>query len=96
MQSIRHLHFERTLAQMHTEANKGRFDRRDVDKHQLAKLTRNARRYLSKRVCWMCELPLDRAGCGSYGGAPPCPWKSRWKRRRLCLQDYKPRTRKAA
>jgi hypothetical protein len=95
MESIRKLDFERHMYLLRVEAIDGSYSRRDIDERQLAGLTKNARRFLARRVCGGCEMPLDRTGCGSYL-MPPCPWKGRWKRRRRCLQSYKPRQRRAA
>ena len=88
------LFFERLFRQ----AREGRYSRRDVDEKQLSKLDKHQRRYLKRFVCWGCDLPLDRAGCGAYGGAPPCHWRSRIRRRFKCLKNYRPRMsrRKAA
>lgn len=57
---------------------------------ETVRLSEAQRRFLSRRVCWLCELPLNRDGCGSvYGGA--CTQEIRDKRRADCLATYKPR-----
>jgi len=59
----------------------------------LAGYTRNERRYLSYRICGLCELPLHRDYCGaSYG---KCTAEQMDTRRRKCLQEYRPRHKKS-
>ena len=58
----------------------------------MASLTKNERRYLSRRVCGLCEMPIDRDNCGSIYG-PPCSEEVRRDRRARCLSEYKPRTK---
>jgi hypothetical protein len=55
-------------------------------------VTKNERRYLSGRVCMLCDMPLDRENCGSIYG-PPCSEEVRNARRAKCLAGYKPRSR---
>jgi hypothetical protein len=90
MESIRKLDFERHMDLLRKEARDGQYARKDFDQHQLDKLTKLARQFLGRRICAACDMPLDRTGCGSYM-MPSCPWQGRWKRRRRCLQAYKPR-----
>jgi hypothetical protein len=63
-----------------------------TDTEQLAQLTKNQRRFLSRRVCAFCELPLHRAGCGAV--YYKCPMEARIARREDCLKAYRPRTNK--
>lgn len=86
------------LQRLYREARDGRYARRDVDSKQLRALDKYQRRYLSNYVCGECDYPLDRPGCGAYGGAPPCHWRARIRRRANCLKRYRPRLsrRKAA
>lgn len=58
---------------------------------QLDGLDKYQKKYLSRRVCWLCEWPLDRKGCGTYGGMEACPEDARVERRDKCLAEYKPR-----
>lgn len=58
-------------------------------------MTKNERRYLSRRCCGLCEMPLDRDRCGSIYG-PPCTKEFLAERRERCLQEYKPRTAPSA
>lgn len=60
------------------------------EREQLAALDKHQRRYLSRRLCAWCELPLDRAGCGNRFG-DECPEVTRVRRRARCLSEYKPR-----
>jgi hypothetical protein len=96
MQSIRKLDFERHMALMHRQARDGNYWRHDIDEEQLKRLNKLERRFLSRRCCAGCDHPLDRTGCGTYGGMPPCTWRGRLRRRRNCLKTYKPRQRRAA
>jgi hypothetical protein len=54
-----------------------------------ANLTKGERRYLSRFECFLCEIPLHRDDCGSC--FERCPTEVREKRRRDCLQGYRPR-----
>ncbi len=55
----------------------------------LKSLTKNQRRYLSRRSCAWCETPLSRADCGAiYDG---CTDKNRIARANRCLKGFKPR-----
>lgn len=56
------------------------------------KLTRFERRYLSRRICSFCDMPLDRESCGAIYEA--CPRKVREKRRADCLAQYRARKRR--
>lgn len=59
-------------------------------KTDLTDLTRAERRFLSRRVCWLCEQRLDRDVClARY--RPTCSPEEMATRRRLCLRTYKPR-----
>lgn len=66
-----------------------RAEKAEREREQLAGLGRYQRRYLARRVCGLCELPLDRAGCGGIYEA--CPEDVRIERRRRCLDEYRPR-----
>lgn len=55
-------------------------------------LTKNQRRFLSRRVCALCDMPLDRDGCGAI--FQQCSEQVRKDRRERCLATYKPRTRR--
>ena len=61
----------------------------EAECQQLAELTTNAKRYLSRRVCAWCELPLHRPYCGAI--YTECTPETRIKRRDNCLEFYKPR-----
>jgi hypothetical protein len=61
----------------------------DEVKSFLQSLTANQRRYLSKRECAWCEMPLNRPSCGAIG--EECPPNKRIYKAKLCLQGYKPR-----
>lgn len=61
----------------------------EQEREQLGNLDRYQKRYLSRRVCGLCELPLDRVGCGAVYEA--CSEVTRLRRRRLCLKKYRPR-----
>jgi hypothetical protein len=58
-----------------------------TEREELAALDRLARRYLSRRVCWLCEYRLDRAGCGAIW--EPCSAEVRARRRAACLKSYR-------
>jgi hypothetical protein len=57
---------------------------------RLADCTRLQKRYLSKRVCWLCEIPLDSDYCGAIWG-DRCSRETVEKRRADCLAHYRPR-----
>lgn len=57
---------------------------------QLGRLDQYERRYLSSRICGLCEHPLDRVGCSSYL-FPACPESVRIQRRANALKHYTPR-----
>jgi len=59
------------------------------EKEQLKRLTRNEKKFLSRRVCALCEHPLDREGCSAIYGH--CSEETRLRRREKCLATYKPR-----
>lgn len=61
-----------------------------AEREQLAALDKYQRRYLSRRVCALCEHRLDHVGCGACLG-PPCDEATRVFRRAQCLKQYKPR-----
>ena len=61
----------------------------EKEKEQLAALTPLQRRYLSRRLCWLCDYPLNRTGCPE--GVDPCTEEVRIERRKCCLKEYKPR-----
>lgn len=52
-------------------------------------LTKNERRYLSRRACAWCDMPLNREGCGAI--YERCSEETRKARRKKCLAEYKPR-----
>ena len=58
---------------------------------QLKELTKNEKRFLSKRLCAWCEMPLNRIECGALFGE--CSDETRVTRRNNCLKTYKPRKR---
>jgi hypothetical protein len=51
--------------------------------------TKLEKRYLSRRVCAWCEMPLDREGCAAI--YDECPPEVRLRRRLDCLSHYRPR-----
>jgi hypothetical protein len=55
---------------------------------EIAALSLGARRYLARRQCVDCGLPLNLAGCASAGQL--CPAERRAERRRECLAGYRP------
>lgn len=57
---------------------------------QLDQFDKYQKKYLSRRCCGLCELPLDRIGCGAHL-VPACEEKIRIKRRKQCLKEFKPR-----
>ena len=57
----------------------------------IKELTENARRYLSRRMCWLCDQPLSRDDCGAI--YEKCTVGIRNLRRETCLAEYKPRKR---
>lgn len=62
------------------------------EKEQLASLSCNERRFLSRRRCALCEWPLHKPGCRAIFHG--CDEESRIERRKRCLETYKPRRRK--
>jgi len=65
-----------------------------TEKQFLANLTKKERRYLSGRICRLCELPIDRKGCLAIS-TNACTEQSRNERRMRCLREYKPRKMKS-
>lgn len=61
---------------------------------ELRKLTKHEKRFLSRRICALCEIPLSRDCCGAIFHGANCTPDSRTKRREACLATYKPRERK--
>jgi len=57
-------------------------------------MTPGEKRFLSRRVCYWCEMPLDREQCGSP--FEQCAPEVREDRRRRCLETYKPRKPRSA
>ena len=55
-------------------------------RHALSKLER---RFLSRRACAWCDAPLDSDECLAFGYE--CSAEARERRRRKCLEGYKPR-----
>lgn len=60
-----------------------------TEKEQLASLNRNEKRFLSRRECALCGMPLNKPGCGAIYGQ--CDEETRIERRKRCLETYKPR-----
>jgi len=58
---------------------------------RLIDCTRLQKRFLSRHICWLCELPLDRDWCGAIGER--CPQAVIEQRRADCLATYKPRAK---
>ena len=58
---------------------------------ELKYLSHNEKRFLSRRVCWLCEQRLDRNECLAFIGR--CTPEQMAERRRKCLETYKPRRR---
>lgn len=61
----------------------------DKETAQLAALSKNEKRYLSKFCCGLCEMPLNRVCCG--GIYETCDEQVRIDRRVSALEHYKPR-----
>jgi hypothetical protein len=57
----------------------------------LASLDKYELRFVRGRICGGCEVRLDYAGCGTYGGMPPCSQHVRARRLENLLATYKPR-----
>ena len=55
----------------------------------LETLTRLEKAWLKRRVCWLCEMRLDRNACGSMGAR--CTTEQHDARRGKALASYKPR-----
>ena len=64
-----------------------------TETEQLTSLSRLEKRFLSRRICWLCEQQLDLPRCGSmYGDTrQDCTKDIRVERRKECLKTYKPR-----
>lgn len=56
----------------------------------LKALTKNERKFLSRRACALCEHPMHRPGCGAMYGHG-CTAELRIDRMKRCLKTYKPR-----
>jgi hypothetical protein len=54
-------------------------------------MTKGERRFLSRRVCGWCEMPLHRDSCQAL--YDPCSSETIALRRRRCLETYRPRSR---
>jgi hypothetical protein len=54
----------------------------------MEKLTKLERKYLSRHICWLCEIKLHNGYCGGF---EKCPEDVMAKRRADCLAEYKPR-----
>jgi hypothetical protein len=61
------------------------------DARALADLTPAEKRFLSRRVCWMCEQRLDQDVCLTRYEEWRCTPEQMAERRRKCLETYKPR-----
>jgi hypothetical protein len=61
----------------------------------MQKLTRLERRYLSRRICWLCDQRLDRTVCLAFH-EPRCTREQMHERRLKCLEHYRPRQRRTA
>lgn len=57
---------------------------------QIFVLTKGEKRFLSRRVCGLCEQPLTRKDCGAML-FPKCSAEVIADRRARCLKTYKPR-----
>ncbi len=58
----------------------------------IASLTKNEKRYLARRECAWCNMPLNRKSCGAI--YEKCSEASRIVRLISCLEEYKPRVDK--
>ena len=58
----------------------------------LQALSKNQRRFLSRRECGLCAMPLNRPWCGAHydDALQLCTEQKRIALRIRCLQDYKP------
>lgn len=56
----------------------------------LSSLDKHERRYLSCKICGLCEKHLHRPGCGSMWETP-CNHEVQIRRAKDCLKYYKPR-----
>lgn len=63
---------------------------------ETVRLSEAQRRFLSRRVCALCEIPLHRDICGAVYGRHLCTQAVRDKRRADCLATYKPRRGRSA
>jgi len=60
-------------------------------------MNKHEKRFLSRRVCFLCEQKLDRVGCGSPFVNMRCSPEVMETRRQNCLKTYRPRmTRRKA
>lgn len=57
---------------------------------KLADCTKLQRRYLSRRVCFLCEQPLNSDYCGAIFEGKCAPEVIE-QRRSDCLKEYRPR-----
>lgn len=60
---------------------------------RLSKCDRHETRYLSRRICGLCETPLDRGICGKipfFGDDKACTEEQRIARIDNCLEDFEP------
>jgi hypothetical protein len=64
----------------------------DDDERFLNALPKNARRYLARFCCALCEHQLSRPGCSSV--YIKCDGAIRIDRATRCLQNYRPRKEK--
>lgn len=52
-------------------------------------MTRNEKKFLSRRICSWCDQSLDKDWCAAI--FEKCPDETRIKRREDCLKTYRPR-----
>lgn len=61
------------------------------ERDQLSSLSKNEKRFLARRVCALCDMPLNRKGCS--GIYYQCSAETRIQRRINCLKTYRSRKR---
>ena len=60
----------------------------------LASLDKYELRFVRRRMCGMCEVRMDYAGCGSHYHDMTCSQQARVRRLEGLLATYKPRPRR--
>lgn len=58
------------------------------EKIQLKQLTKLQKQYLNRRLCFLCDQPLGRPGCGAIYRDITCSEDCRIRRRQQCLDLY--------